>query len=332
MVAISFALGYSASEIATSETVFYIGAYISKVLQFLIAIIITQNKKAVLLPANNRYHLVLLVIVWTCVGLSFGNMLLVIQSDSSASLIHLLSEIAVATLSVLMFYVFQSFQIHALQKERTALIEQQLWQEEQRFSLIDEQFQEIRSIKHDLTIHMTSIRKLLHEDNNSAAIEYLDDYFSQTSHALTRSITSKPSVDALISEKAAIAESEGVKFDIETEKLATININPVHLNIILGNALTNAIEACRQLHDDADRYISLGMKTEGDNLCIRVTNSSPSITIGDDELPVTSKNDITHHGFGLSTVRRLAKQYNGSLLCEYADGEFTFFALMMNKF
>jgi len=258
-------------------------------------------------------------------------MIMIEQSNAAASLTHLLSEAASAILSIMVFFIFESFQIHAEEKARTNLMERQLLQEEQRFKLIDSQNQEVIAIKHDIANHLTSIHKLIVDGQFVDATKYLNECLDKASVALTRSITGKPSVDVLISEKMSLAMEAGISFDIKCDKLSEILISPYHLNTILSNALDNAIEACNMLPESMDRYISLGIKSDGDNLCIRIINSSLTKEIKDGELLSTSKEDKLRHGFGLSTIQRVAEQYNGVILCDYNAGAFTLYVNLMNN-
>jgi len=330
MVVTSFIFQYTVPDLRSDSMAFYIGVYVSKALLLCFAFMVARKRGGRLLATSNYHYPLLLLIAWICVGLSFGDMLIVEQSGRPAGLVHLLSELAIAILSVLVFFIFESFQAHALQKERTALVEQQLRQEEHRYRLIDDQNSEIRAIKHDMANHLTSIHKLLAEAQYSEAVGYLDEYIKQASPALTRPVTGKPSVDALITEKIGLAESMGVAFDIKADRLSKIHVSPYHLNIILSNALDNALDACRRLPRSEIRHILLGIKTEGDNLCVRITNSSPPTEIPSDGLPATSKDDKLRHGFGLSAIMRVAEKYGGVVLCEYGGGEFTLYVQLMN--
>jgi len=120
-------------------------------------------------------------------------------------------------------------------------------------------------------------------------------------------------------------------FETKTSKLLEVCINPYHLNIILSNALDNALEACRKLPEREDRYIVLGLKNEDDSLCIRVINSSPPTKISNGGLPATTKDDKQHHGIGLSTVKRVAEQYDGVILCTYENSVFTLYVKIINR-
>jgi signal transduction histidine kinase len=331
MVATSFGLGYPALDIAANNAAFYIGGYASKVIQLLLTLAVAHNRRANLSNSSDRYYLTLVIIVWICAGLSYVDMLIVIQSGKSAGLLHLISEIAVAVLSVLTFYIFERLLLNSARETHSAVIEQQLVNSELRFNLIDRQIGEIREIKHDMANHLTSIRKLLNERQLEDAESYLDEYLSGTVSTLNRTITGRSSVDALLSEKIGLAEREGIVIEMRAAKLADVQINAVHLNIILSNMLDNAIEACRKLQEVSAHYIVLGLKTEYGKLYIRVSNSSLPVETLNDGLPMTDKSDKTRHGLGLHTVKRLAEQYEGSLLCSYSYGEFIAFVQMSNK-
>lgn len=331
MVATSFLFNYTVEEIRLDTTAYYVGAYISVVLFLGFVFMVTKRRNTKLSTLPNNYYIALLLIVFICAGLSYNDIQKLEQSGNSASLEYLLSEAAVATLSVLVFIVFESYQKHAEQKEHSALLERQIWQEEQRFKLVDKQNREIAVIKHDMINHLTSLSKLLSDGQYKDAKDYVDEYFIQVSPVLTRSITGKASIDALIAEKMVVAEGEGINFTIESDKLFEINISPYHLNIILSNAIDNALEACQALPKENERYISLGLKTEGDNLCIRVINSALKPEFSADGLPITSKKDRFHHGLGLSSVKRVAESYNGSVLCTYENNEFILYVQVMNK-
>jgi len=210
-------------------------------------------------------------------------------------------------------------------------VEQQLSQEEQRFKLIDEQHREVRKIKHDTINHLTSIHNLLAIAQYDEAIKYLDEYLEQATTVINHSITGKPSADVLISEKIILAKDIGIDFDIKSEKLTGVQISPLHFNILLSNALDNAIEACLRLPDNTNQYISLGLKTEGDNLCIRIINSSLPIEIPDEGLPQSTKADKLRHGLGLPSIKRVAEHYGGAILCAYNEGEFTLYIQVLNR-
>jgi len=168
------------------------------------------------------------------------------------------------------------------------------------------------------------IRRLSTTQQYDMLNDYLDEYLPNAEKVIARLYTGKPSVDSFLSEKVATAEYSNIKVTLNVSVLPDFYFNPVQLNIILGNALDNAIEACNKLPDDHSRYISLDLKADENWLNIRVVNSSLPVNVEDGGIPLTDKEDKAHHGFGLNTINQLVRRNNGIMHCKYENGEFIF--------
>lgn len=328
MLALSFVIRRTMPEIAGNAFFYYTGAFISKAVSLVLALVISRNRKSAFVLAPSYYNWLLLAIIYICVGLSYFDLKLVKQSGSHAAGFHVLSVFAIFVLSILVFFVFKKFQEYAEREAYTAIVEQHLQEDECRFRLIASQDKEILGIKHELVNHLTSIRGLSANKQYGQLNDYLDEYIRETTGVLSRSITGMPSIDALLSEKIAVAESEGAEFSASIGALPELLISPVHLNMILGNALDNAVEACRKLPDGMRRYISLCIEAEGDWLYVRIANSSLQVKIGAGGLPGSDKGDRLRHGLGLNIAKRLIERYEGAMHCECGGGEFAFLAQM----
>jgi len=322
MLVISFSIGYTLTEIAANTLLFYTGAFVAKAIALCLALFISSNRAKPLNPVPFYYHLLLLVITYISVGLSYAVFFFVSQSDASATIFHVFAEIAVVVLSILVFFVFEKLQKYAEQETYTTVIEQQLSHNERRFNLIDSQITEIRGLKHDLTNHLICIRRLSADKQYDKLNDYLDEYLPKTSEVITNSYTGKPSVDSILSEKVAAAEYGNIEVKLNVNVLPEFSYSPVHLNIILGNALDNAIEACYKLPEDRVRYISLDLKIEEGWLYIRIVNSSVPVKITAGGFPLTDKTDNAHHGLGLNIVNQLVHRNDGIMHCKYEDGDF----------
>jgi len=322
MLALSFFFEYALVDVASNALVFYAGAFVSKTVAIGIAVFISSNRLKPLTPVPHYYHMLLLAITYICVGLSYAVFFFVNQSDAPATAIHVLSELAVFVLSILVYFVFENFQKYAEQETYTTVLIQQLSHDERRFRLIDSQISEIRGLKHDLTNHLMCIRRLSNDQQFENLSDYLDEYLPKAEDVVTKLYTGIPGLDSVLSEKTAIAEYGNIRVDINIEVPLEFSFSPVHLNIILGNALDNAIEACNKLPNHHNRYISLDMKTDCDWLDIRMVNSSLPVKIVPGGLPLTDKADKAHHGMGLSIINQLVCRNDGAMLCRIEDEEF----------
>jgi len=101
----------------------------------------------------------------------------------------------------------------------------------------------------------------------------------------------------------------------------------------LSNLLDNAQEAAvqcskpyiRLLIERTDKDVSNSGSTDGTcgYLHIRTVNSCASEPMISSGLPVTTKNDKSMHGYGISNIVDITKKYEGAYIHNYNEGEYT---------
>lgn len=101
------------------------------------------------------------------------------------------------------------------------------------------------------------------------------------------------------------------------------SVQPLHLCVIIGNGLQNALEASQQLPEDAERKISIrAVMTEG-RIVISITNRfAGQLTISESGEITTSKTE-PGHGLGLASIRETIRRYNGWCGVSTQGEEFT---------
>ena len=101
------------------------------------------------------------------------------------------------------------------------------------------------------------------------------------------------------------------------------------ISIILGNSLTNAIEACEGLRKK--KYIKLYMYMKGEYLIIKIKNSKKTDGFIDENSYETTKIDKENHGFGLKNIKYIVDKYDGLLKIEQSKEEFVLNIAMKEK-
>lgn len=106
----------------------------------------------------------------------------------------------------------------------------------------------------------------------------------------------------------AAGKEEGLQFP---EKLF---IQSYDIGIILGNALDNAMEACRKLkakEPDAEAFIRISLFQKRELFFLKVENSFDGRVVRkpQNEFPVTDKADRENHGIGLINIKNTAEKY-----------------------
>lgn len=127
--------------------------------------------------------------------------------------------------------------------------------------------------------------------------------------------TGNDRLDVILSEKALIAETNGVQFTAMIDGSALSFLSISEINSFFGNALDNALEYLLRFEEKENRFIRLSSTAKSGFLTIRLENycSHPPI-IGKNGLPHTSKKDAANHGFGLKSMKSIVEKHGGVFL------------------
>ena len=85
------------------------------------------------------------------------------------------------------------------------------------------------------------------------------------------------------------------------------------LSAVFGNALDNAIECEERIADPEKRLIHVSVSAQRDFVLIRFENYCEGSLNFSEGLPVTTKEDRNFHGYGLKSIRYVAKKYGGTV-------------------
>jgi len=91
--------------------------------------------------------------------------------------------------------------------------------------------------------------------------------------------------------------------------------------LALGNALDNAIEACRKLPEGEKRLIEIDVRYQNDRLTIRVANTSKPVEIINNACATTKSNTIIH-GYGLPNIQKAVAENGGNSVIRCEGGMF----------
>jgi sensor histidine kinase regulating citrate/malate metabolism len=163
---------------------------------------------------------------------------------------------------------------------------------------------------------------LLKEDKHKLAIDYIRDLKNEAFETYTWIKTGNDVVDAILNQKRSEGNSKNIKMNMKVSIPKDINMEPLDLCTILGNALDNSIEANEKIEDISRRYINVIMNPYKDYLFIEISNPSIFNPIGEDGKLRTTKKDKENHGFGIKSIKQVVEKYDGMLNYEYQDGQF----------
>ena len=233
-----------------------------------------------------------------------------------------------AIFSVVVF--FQKIKESHRQENEGAVLKEQMESMKRYLSEVEVLYQDIRRLKHDMGNHVVILENLFQKDLHQEAMGYLlklETEFHETAEELK---TGNPVTDVIIMEKEKEAARKGIAFCHDFHFPEGSAIDVFDISVILSNALNNAIEGAASCQDS---YINVSSYHKKNVYMIEFRNNfnGKLIFSEKDRLPVTSKEDQKEHGYGLSSIRKVARKYFGDMEIEQNGKEFLLYVMLMLK-
>lgn len=121
------------------------------------------------------------------------------------------------------------------------------------------------------------------------------------------------------------AKGTGIPFHCACSIPKQLSISDSDLCIVLSNALENAIEACRNLDNTSERFISNEVKALNKHLLIKIENSYNGNLNVQDGNYLSTKSEKSG-GIGLQNIKKVVEAYGGFIKIEHNGKVFTLMA------
>ena len=205
-------------------------------------------------------------------------------------------------------------------KLQNAVIAEQIKDMKNHVDKVEELYQGIRGMKHDINNHILVLEDLLEKGNEKEAGEYLSDMQKDYEDSGFSVKTGNPVTDVIINEKQKEAQEKGIDFSCQFAFPENGNISTYDFSIILGNILSNAIDAAE---NSKDKRVTINSMLKNQIYFIDVRNTFDGILDIDDEtgLPLSTKGKGEGHGLGTRNVKKVAEKYFGAVEIQPEDGE-----------
>ena len=226
-----------------------------------------------------------------------------------------------AALFLLICFVNDSVRIRLLQQKE----EQQLQRLEAQYRYYEERLKDeerVRRVYHDMKNHLLVLQAQMKtlsdkedKDKKSETEEMIESLRREISDYEDYVQTGNGFLDIILKDKIKAAKEKHIDFHTEVDFPKGDFMEPLDISTIFGNALDNAIEACKNIPEE-ERFITLKVGVKRNFLVISVENSAKQET----EEKGTTKADTFLHGFGLKNIQRAAEKYGGQCKRNYQCG------------
>ena len=185
-----------------------------------------------------------------------------------------------------------------------------------------------RRMSHDLRHHYSSLNEMLQDGRLDEMKRYLSQVLDDNAKRMNEVYCEDMAVNGLLQYYAGVARAEGIRCDIQAQ-CDNVTIAPTDLTVVFGNAMENAVNACRKCGQD--RWILVRVGTVQGSLAIEISNACSGVCISrreqteDGFLPAEAfLSERANGGYGLRSIAQTAQKYGGSARFRYDAGEDTF--------
>lgn len=195
---------------------------------------------------------------------------------------------------------------------------------EANYQGLEKAYAENQMLNHDYKNHMLSVRQLIKEYRREDALEYIDAYISLTAKANRRINSGSKILDIIVNSKFGEAKAKNIDFTCDVGYVGDTGITDIDMCALMANLLDNAIEACERIEGER-AWISLKIVRRNDMLLIKLGNSIAAADALKRDFFQSKKDKQKIHGWGMKSVEKVLKKYDGSKEHYIGDKEFEIF-------
>lgn len=177
-----------------------------------------------------------------------------------------------------------------------------------QYKLSRESIDMINRKYHDLKHQIAVLRSESNVDRRNA---YLDEMEDEIKIYEAQNKTGNTILDTLLTSKSLYCMKHNIGITCVADGHLLDFMDVMDVCTILGNALDNAIECELKIPDKEKRLIHLSVSAKKQFLMIGVDNYCEEKPVFKNGLPVTSKKDYAHHGFGVRSIQHSTEKYGG---------------------
>ncbi|MBR2408287.1 MAG: GHKL domain-containing protein [Lachnospiraceae bacterium] len=180
---------------------------------------------------------------------------------------------------------------------------------EKQVAEVNEIYMTMRGWRHDYHNHLQKLGAHLKEGQIEEAKKYIGELGESLDDIKTKYQTGNVSLDAILNSKLSIVEKERIAINCKVEIGENLTVSDIDLCILLGNLIDNAVEACRGIPEDAERFLRIYMCIRKQQLYISVSNATNEVIRKLDAEYISKKRG--DHGHGLKRINIVVDKYGG---------------------
>jgi len=217
---------------------------------------------------------------------------------------------------VFIFYLYDSFSAQYVKNLKSALHEQEKKYYLAQCQLMQESTERARSIRHDMKLHLATLKDFALNNKPEDATAYINRLYSDIDEIEIFSKTNHPAIDSVINYKLKDIKKSDTKLNMRFQVPPTLSIDDADIVTIIGNLLDNALEAVAKTEE---KTITLNIALDNGTLLIKAENSYN----GEINENMASLKSGPEHGYGLNNIKRSVDKYDGYMKITHTENIFS---------
>ena len=237
--------------------------------------------------------------------------------SSNPAVLEFLPLFLAFTYMIFCFVYYREYEQKADAQRNEEIMRITAQQQTREITAVKRSEQEIRLLRHDMRLLLSSIDVSLENGDTEKARELIAAYTDSVNRTRVERFCTNDAVNYVLSDYAGRCRAEGIPFTFVIE-LDELTADEILFCSILSNALDNALNAQKFLPAEK-RSIRVMIKISNEKLLLSVKNPVGNKVVFADGLPVAGKRG---HGYGTQSIRYMTQKLGGNCQFSVQDGIF----------
>ena len=196
-----------------------------------------------------------------------------------------------------------------LRRQERKFLEYQVKTMAKQVEEVNEIYMTMRGWRHDYHNHLQKLLAHIETGQLEEAKEYLKALEVDLDRVRVKYTTGNVSLDAILNSKLTLAEKENIDINCKVEITENLSVSDIDMCVLIGNLVDNAVESCRKIPENGNRFLRIYMCIRIKQLYISVSNATNELIRKlDAEYISTKRGD---HGHGLKRIDLIVEKYDG---------------------
>ena len=205
-------------------------------------------------------------------------------------------------------------------------LEHTIRQSKQQYEISKDTIEKINIKCHDIKYQIRSLANTSNIDQNE--LKKLEDSVEIYDSKLD---TGNQMLNVLLWEKTSFCQQNNINFGCMVDGTIFDFMDSGDLYCLFGNIIDNALEAVKKVKDEKKRVVNISAKKRGNMVFIDQDNYYYRKIDFENDLPKTTKEDKDFHGFGLRSIKIIARKYGGEMSISTSNNIFHLSVILTNN-